>query len=377
MKSGNDFISKFSLIPKYDSLEALIDEYNEINENIESLKLKKKHYDDLINSDEKNDSSGLTLKEKYFIYTLIKKEFSKNSIQMQFDIDLYSLKSKFENLYNDLYEYLSITEKINSLYEKRRDIVSDFITFNFIDVEHFSEHCLERHTFVKEENELKCVYCGATTKDYSLSKKEFDFLVMCAKEQNMLLEDFTKEDWPLLQIIIEQQNDRRSLIEEIDESSEHHLDRIEQQFYNREHEYSELKMILKTAHELDNQAYEDRNEKKCLPDIKKKKLLENLEKELDEIENSDSRFKSLLIEQCRTAKYEILILSGENIPSLLKKTTTEDEKIALTKAYYNLSNTQFRQNSNYFDSINSSILYDCYTANPEINNKILEMKLRK
>ena len=384
MKNVNDFVNTNFFGKQSGTLKDYIEEYNKINKNIEALKLKKKQYDDLINSNEKNDSSDLTFKEKYVIYTMIKNAILRDKEQTYFGIDLYSLKSKFEYLYNDLYEYLSVIGGINTLEERRRDIINEDITFNCFNSESYSEHCLESHSFVVEENELKCVYCGATTKDYPLSKEEFEFLVLCAKQRGILLEEFKKEDWPLLQVIIEKQNYRRSLRPELDILAEDYLDKAEEQFYDDEYEFTELRISLARAHMLDAQTYEGQKVKvknpKYLSDDKKKELLENLEKELDEIQKTNSRFKPLLIEQCKTAKYEILILSGEHIPTLLKETINEDEKIALTKAYYNLSDSDFRVNSGYFDSShrnNDAIFYDCYTANPEINSKILEMKLRR
>lgn len=384
MKDVNDFVNTDFLGKKHGTLKDYMEKYNKVNKNIEALKLKRKQFDDLITSNKKNDSSDLTFKEKYAIYTMIKNAILRDKEQAYFGIDLYSLKSKFEDLYDDLHEYLSVIEGINTLEESRSNIINENITFNCFNSEYYSEHCLEGHSFVVEENELKCVYCGATTKDYPLSKEEFEFLVLCAKQRGMLLEDFTKEDWPMLQVIIEQQDYRRSLRPEIDILSEDYLEKAEEQFYDDEYEFTELRIALAKAYMLDAQTYEGQKVKiknpKYLSDKKKKELLENLEKELDEIQKTNSRFKPLLIEQCKTAKYEILILSGEHIPTLLKETIDEDEKIALTKAYYNLSNSDFRVNSNYFDSSNrgnDAIFYDCYTANPEINSKILEMKLRR
>lgn len=385
MKDVNDFVTADFWGEKHGTLKDYMIKYNKVNRNIEALKLKKKQYDDLINSNEKNDSGDLTFKEKYVIYTMIKNVILRGKEQAYFGIDLYSLKAKFEDLYDDLSEYLSIIGKINTLEESRRNIINENITFNCFSSEYYSEHCLEDHCFVVEEKELKCVYCGATTKNYPLSKEEFEFLVLCAKQRGrILLEEFTKEDWPLLQVIIEQQDYRRSLRPEPDILAEDYSDIAEEQFYDDEAEFTELRIALARAHMLDAQIYEGQkvkvNNPKYLSDKKKKELLENLEKELDEIQKTNSRFKPLLIEQCKTAKYEILILSGEHIPTLLKETIDEDEKIALIKAYYNLSDSYFRVNSGYFDSShrnNDAIFYACYTANPEINSKILEMKLRR
>lgn len=384
MKNVNDFVDTEIFDEKDGSLKYYMEKYNKLNKNIETLKLKKKQYDDLINSNEKTDASDLTFKEKYVIYTMIESVILKDKEQAPFDIDLYALKVKFKKLYDDIHEYLDVIEGIKTLEKRRRNIINENITFNCFDDEYYSDHCLEHHSFVVEGNELKCVYCGATTKDYPLSKEEFEFLVLCAKQKGILLEEFKKEDWPLLQVIIEKQNYRRSLRPEIDILSEDYLDTAEEQFYDDEYEFTELRIALARAHMLDAQIYEGNKVKvknpKYLSDEKKKELLENLEKELDEIQKTNSRFKPLLIEQCKTAKYEILILSGGHIPTLLKETIDEDEKIALTKAYYNLSDSYFRVNSGYFDYShrnNDAIFYDCYTANPEINSKILEMILRR
>lgn len=384
MKNINGFVNTDFFGNQNGTLKDYMEEYNKIKKNIEALKLKKKQYDDLINSTEKNNPSDLTFKEKYVIYTMIKNAILRDKEQAYFGIDLYSLKSKFEDLYDDLHEYLKVIGGINTLEERRRGIINEDITFDCFNSECYSEHCLESHSFVVEGNELKCVYCGATTKDYPLSKEEFEFLVLCAKQRGILLEEFTKEDWPLLQVIIQQQNYRRSLRPEPDILAEDYLDKAEEQFYDDEYEFTELRIALAKAHMLDAQTYEGQKVKvgnpKYLSDEKKKELLENLEKELEEIKKTNSRFKPLLIEQCKTAKYEILILSGEHIPTLLKETTDEVDKIALTKAYYNLSDSNFRVNSGYFDSsnrYNDANFYDCYTANPEINSKILEMNLKR
>lgn len=297
MKNVNDFVNTDIWGRKHGTLKDNMEEYNKVNKTIEALKLKKKQYDDLINSNEKNVSSNLTFKEKYVIYIMIKNTILREEEQPYLGIDLYSLKSKFEDLYDDLHEYLSIIEKIKALEESRRNIICENITFSCFNSEYYSEHCLEGHCFVVEENELKCVYCGATTKDYPLTKEEFEFLVLCAKQRGLLLEDFTKEDWPLLQVIIEQQNYRRSLRPEIDILAEDYLEKAEEQFYDDEYEFTELRIALAKAHMLDAQIYEGQgvkvNNPKYLSDKKKEELLANLEKELDEVQKTNSRFKPL------------------------------------------------------------------------------------
>ena len=91
----------------------------------------------------------------------------------------------------------------------------------------------------------------------------------------------------------------------------------------------------------------------------------------------NTRFKKMLLEECKIAKYEVLILSGENIPLLYNSLDNKDDKFALIKAYYNLSNQDYRINSGYFKTSNEAVFYDCRTAHPEINQKILELKLNR
>lgn len=384
MKSVNDFVNTDLFGKKHGTLQDNMQNYKKVNENLETLKQKQKKYDELINSKKKEDSSDLTFKEKYVIYTMIKNVILRGKEDAYFGMNLYSLREKFESLYDDLHEYLSIKRGIETLQKRLRDIITEDITFDCFNDEHYNEHCLEGHSFVVDGKELKCVYCGATTKDYPLTEEEFEFLVLCAKKRNMLLEEFTKEDWPLLQVVIEKQDYRRSLRPEIDILADDYLDKVEEQFYDDEHEFRELRITLARAHMLDDKIYDGKKIKvknpKYLSETQKQELLEKLEKEIEEIQEIDSRFKPLLTEQCKTAKYEILILSGEHIPTMLKEATNENDKIALTKAYYNLSNMDFRINSGYFDPShrdNDAIFYDCYTANPDINSRILEMKLRR
>ena len=74
------------------------------------LKLHKNH--ELINSKKKEDSSDLTFKEKYVIYTMIKNVILRGKEDAYFGMNLYSLREKFESLFDDLHEYLIIKRGI-------------------------------------------------------------------------------------------------------------------------------------------------------------------------------------------------------------------------------------------------------------------------
>ena len=118
------------------------------------------------------------------------------------------------------------------------------------------------------------------------------------------------------------------------------------------------------------------------PDYLKGERLEKLQRQLAEkvanIEKAiDHTYQASLLQECRITKYELAILSGISIPELVKSaqiTASEEEMSALTQAYINMSSQDCRVNSGYFESEKDARFYDCITASPEINQRVLEMK---
>ena len=259
------------------------------------------------------------------------------------------------------------------------------ITFDFCNNSNYGGYGTHYHYFIRTENELKCLCCGKTTKDYPLTEEELDFLTLCADKNGLILNEVTEEDMPLFKVIMDEyvNNRKKSKNTASFESNEYYdyFAELEEQWLSDENEMTEIHAKIIRAHLLDSQTYNRKDivvkNPKYLSEEKEKKLLLSVEKELEKIQNINSRFKELMIEECRTAKYEILILSGEHIPTLFNQTKSEEEKTALTKAYYNISNYDFRYNSGYFETETDAVFYDCYTANSEINNRILEMKNKR
>lgn len=103
---------------------------------------------------------------------------------------------------------------------------------------------------------------------------------------------------------------------------------------------------------------------------KANQIIESAEEEYANAEASDSKYRDLIMEECRTAKYEALILSGSFAPALLSEAETEEDKTAIVKAYYNIVNNR----GNYF---NYNVGHDYMTANEEINNSVYLMKLKR
>ena len=115
----------------------------------------------------------------------------------------------------------------------------------------------------------------------------------------------------------------------------------------------------------------------------KNKLLTQEQRILD----SDSRHKDLLLFSIRSAFYELELLSGKRVTDVLKHLESmevvnqhqerkkEYEIEALIKAYYNLTDINFRANSMYF-SDDDYIFAKFETADFEINKRLLKMMKR-
>lgn len=102
---------------------------------------------------------------------------------------------------------------------------------------------------------------------------------------------------------------------------------------------------------------------------------------------SDSRNKDLLLFSIDAALYEIELQSGVSVNKIYdrlnnmevknehQRRKVEMEKDALIKAYYNLTNQEFRKNSGYY--MENHYMFARYeTTNSEVNKRILKMKRR-
>lgn len=116
---------------------------------------------------------------------------------------------------------------------------------------------------------------------------------------------------------------------------------------------------------------------------------EKLNKQQQIIINSDSKNKDLLLFSIRAAAYEVELLNGARINELYDKINNkitrnehemkkkELELDALTKAYYNLTNQDFRKNSGYYQGNEYEYMFANYTTtNPEVNQRVLKMMKR-
>ena len=123
-----------------------------------------------------------------------------------------------------------------------------------------------------------------------------------------------------------------------------------------------------------------------------KALRNNLNCQQKIILKSDSDYKELLLFSVRTAFYELELLDGKNVGDIIEHLEDKDIKNehqkrkqdfeidSLIKAYYNLMDNDFRDNSGYFRESDklpeSEYIIKFETANPKVNERILKMKRR-
>lgn len=376
MKDKNKFVLSYM----GDNFESLFSEYKEIKKQLELDLQKKEKFEKAINQRNYN-TKELTFRDQVILVKTLGSLLNKNP----YDYDLESLYYKILFKYRDVDLYENIDNIINNKKRSIRDILIDEVTFDHFRKDEFEERCeCCGHILVNFDDELKCLFCNATTKDYGLTKEEVDFLTLCAEKQGLLYKEIRKEDLPFVQLLlnkseeIRDERNKRFMEEYRNTDEELRMDLDEELFYDNEYETWSIKNSVKKAHLLDEKKYDDDRFsdrfESILDEEEKQKILNSIEIELEKIKTGNSKFKDFMIEECNTAKYEVLILSGKHIPTLVEEVTNEDDMIALTKAYYNLFNSR---TADYFENKEKNHWFKCVTANPKINNKILEMKVRR
>ncbi|MDD4188089.1 MAG: hypothetical protein PHX04_04990 [Bacilli bacterium] len=377
--------------------------YNELTKQIEVLLEKKKFFDELATKENDYDYEGLSFKDQLILYKIIDipvkiklNDGVDNDCELSSDISL--------DIFPDVQEYIDLCYRLRERRETREKIVSEDISFqNFGDEENYNEMCYDKHFLVRFDDELVCLNCGASSKDYEIAKDELDFLTCCAECQGMLIKEFSKDELYLFKVLMEENEQNRKHRTPLSYiNDEDYLTKAEKHWLDKESVLPEIKRKIRQAQLLDTKKYLDRTglseeeakkpylqlvredkiddvwlgEPKYLSDTRLEELQRQLAEKVANIEKAKAHTEQAnILEQCMITKYELAILSGACIPELLAETTTEEEKTALTKAYYNMYSQEGKINSGYFASRYEAIFYDCITASPEINQRILQMKL--
>ena len=241
--------------------------------------------------------------------------------------------------------------RLRNLEEKEEEILKENITF-----ENFGALACH-HIFVESHGTLRCINCGDTTLNYPLYLKEALWLVKSAWVKGLLVRNAKETDIPLLMQIKEMFHPTTAL------------------------EYEE---ILKKVKETNGNSYVSPHEGLHLI-LEAEEEKNKIQESILEIKNSSLEeetkerligFKNLAYEECITSQFEVLILEGVKPEELFKNAFNEQTKFLALKAYYNLSQKQFKKESGYFKTEEDIDNYIYLTVNKEMNQMILERKTR-
>ena len=336
---------------KKNGLRTIKNKYELIENRINTLNKKIQTYEKSMNK--KTNKSELNLNEELALYQLLVNNDKNKEYK---NISLNLLLKKLLNIYPELKDYLDTKEEISKLETKRDDILLNKIVFK-----ENKKSKEDKHILISTNKGIECVECGTLVSYYSHSTSDIEFLCLCAKKQGLLVEGACEKDLSLLKVLLTDENNKQN-----------------------KNLISNLTRKVNIAHNLDSNNYDllknDIKNPKYLTKDETQKLLKEIQEERKEVLKKDSLYNNLLLESLDTAYYEVLILSGANIPKMIDNITEEKELIGLSKAIYNLSNLKYRTNSDYFSNnkkgVYSSFFNDYLTSRTEVNEKILELKSR-
>ena len=318
-----------------------------MDEKIEDLYKKYKEINAIINNktEEKNKVLNSLLKSKAG-----KLYFSLNNEQ----------KKLFEEIYRDVdfSRYIYLRDDIKE-YEKKLDELETII----ITHKDFPFKSEEATIYISDGVDIYDAITDASTKDLDENAKEVINDII--KGYDNFKSELSTSDIPLIKVIYAK----------LKKNNEDYAENIANITIMEDNIFNQVKRI----HKLDksHSVYKENRR----PFIEK--LKESIASTELEIRNSDSGFKYLLLYLINTAKYEVSLLEGKRVTTILKEidesNMSESEKDykkdALVEAYYNLTNIDFRkQSKEYFDNDNDICYATFETANSEINKRLIKMR---
>lgn len=238
---------------------------------------------------------------------------------------------------------------------------------SFIESEAYPFSKNSDHFFVRENNNLIDAITGENSIDFSEDENMFlSDCIKCLYGYNPI--DYSKNDIPLIKVL---------------------YIKYKNTFNTKEELYKEIKNGIIISKKLDKKGKNIYSkETDTFRNLWKIEHLKNkLEVQQQRILNSDSNYKNLLLFSIRAAFYELELLDGNRVSDILQR-LKENEAVnshqrrkieyeieALIKAYYNLTDINFRENSNYF-SDDDFIFAKFETTDAEVNTRILKMMKR-
>lgn len=268
-------------------------------------------------------------------------------------------KKLFESIYRDVdfSRYLYLRDDIIKYQEKLSGLSIDIITH-----EDFPFKSEEAAIYISDGVDIYNAITDVSTKDLDDTAREV--IKDMIKGYNNFKSELSTSDIPLIKVIYDK----------LKKNNEDYAENVANITIMEDNIFNQVKRI----HNLDKKhsTYKE-NRRYFIEDLKESIASSELE-----IRNSNSGFKYLLLYSIETAKYEVSLLDGKRVTTILKEieesNMSESEKDykkdALVEAYYNLTNIEFRKQSEYFDNDNDICYASFETANYEINKRLIKMR---
>lgn len=271
------------------------------------------------------------------------------------------IKINSKDYYNsDIYKYCNFSDII----EKYREILQD-TEKDALDNDDFPFKNRRSAIYIKDGVDTYNALTDESTKDLEVSVEIKLFIQNIINDLYGFKDELTGDDIPVIKVIY----DKLNIEIKDDDSKDSDINGIIEDI---------ILHHVKAIHNWDKKYLTYRDNRR--PFIKK--LKESIANSELEIKNSDSGFKYLLLYSIEAAKYEVSLLDGKRVTTILKEidesNMSESEKDykkdALVEAYYNLTNIDFRKQTEYFNN-NHDICYASFeTANYEINKRLIKMR---
>lgn len=268
-------------------------------------------------------------------------------------------KTLFEKIYRygDFYNYISLRDDINEFQEKVHKV-----EYKIFEHKDFPFKDMVPAIFITDGVDTYNALSDESTKDVDIADADKEIIKDIISNTLGFKSEFEVSDIPLIKVI---------------------YNKVKKNLANHANYIIEDNILkqVKRIHNLDKKhsTYKE-NRRYFIEDLKESITSSELE-----IRNSNSGFKYLLLYSIETAKYEVSLLEGKRVTTILKEidesNMSESEKDykkdALVEAYYNLTNIEFRKQSEYFDNDNDICYATFETANPEINKRLIKMRQGK
>ena len=303
----------------------------------------------------------VTLKEYYKIYLNLNNDLEKdlrfkevllnNLKERKIGAFYFSLSKEQQEMFRVIHSDLDIERYVkNEALIRELEILKKYILEEAFYCKDFPIRGNSKiDIYIKDDHDIYNAITLKSTKDLDLSDKEKIFIKEAVQKTVGINDTYKVDDIPLIRVILENLKKRNVPIEEIEDIIALEVEQI--------HSKEKSKLPKKMTVDVES-------------------INEKIEKEVVKNNLSNSNFVELFKEEMLVVYYEKAIVSGFSVDDLyrqLENVNNYEHLYALVKAYYNLSNIEYRKNSDDLE-VKNALFLDFATSSSKVNQKILEMK---